>query len=151
MRNRSDRETTSTAPENYPSAREKNGEPEHRFSCPGSVLRARPELHPLTRGLGEDFSLFFSRAAAWEVGTSPSGEAPEVLLRFPRSRILLSGWIREPEVIAGRAAWVRASVDEGTVHLLGFRPQYRGWSRRAFQTLMRAILLEGSFGGSGRP
>jgi hypothetical protein len=121
------------------------------FSCPGSVLRAVPETHALTAGLPESVALFFSSSSAWKVEKEeePEGEvAPEdarrldVLLRYAPTRVLLSGWIRSPELIAGRAAWVRAEHGAGAIHLFGFRPQYRGWSEEAMKLLFRAALLD---------
>ena len=65
----------------------------------------------------------------------------ETLLTFPPSPILLSGWIRHEEQIAGASAWLRVPVEEGEIHLFSFRPQYRSWSMSAFKLLFRAILL----------
>ena len=96
-------------------------------------------------------ALFFSSSSAWKVEKEkePEGEvAPEdarrldVLLRYAPTRVLLSGWIRSPELIAGRAAWVRAEHGAGAIHLFGFRPQYRGWSEEAMKLLFRAALLD---------
>jgi hypothetical protein len=128
------------------------------FSCPGSVLRGLPSESPWTSGLPESVALFFSAGAAWDVERAegsdeepsppgqalelPDGRSIEVLLRYAPTRALLSGWIREPEVIEDRAAWVRATHGKGQVHLFGFRPQYRGWSQDAFELLYRAVLLE---------
>ena len=67
---------------------------------------------------------------------------PRVLLRYAPRDVLLSGWIRQPEVIADRAAWVRARHGEGTVHLFAFRPHYRGWAHGTMPLLFRAILLD---------
>ncbi|MEM7309062.1 MAG: M14 metallopeptidase family protein [Planctomycetota bacterium] len=127
------------------------GEDSGDFSCPGSVLRAVPEDAALTEGLPDSIALFFSRSAAWKTveRKAPKGEpeppaAPpvEVLLRYAPTRVLLSGWIREPERIAERVAWARAEVGDGAVHLFGFRPQYRGWSQQAFQLVLRALFLD---------
>ena len=116
------------------------------FSCPGSVLRAIPEDSAWTAGLPESVNLFFSRSRAWSLPKKekgkPQAEGLEVLLRYAPTRVLLSGWIREPQAIEGQAAWVRAEHGEGQVHLFGFRPQYRGWSQDAFELLYRAVLLE---------
>ena len=65
-----------------------------------------------------------------------------MLLRYASVETLISGWIAKPEVIAGQAAWVRASVEQGRVHLFGFRPQYRGWSEAAFPLFFRALLFD---------
>jgi hypothetical protein len=131
--------------------REKRKEGEPEFSCPGSVLRATPEEHLMTAGLPESVALFFSGSAAWRIETKKADPKAGVeadkreiraLLRYAPSRVLLSGWIRAPEVIQKQAAWVRASHGEGAVHLFGFSPQYRGWSQQAFQLLFRAALLD---------
>jgi hypothetical protein len=122
------------------------------FSCPGSVLRTVPASHVLSGGLPESVAVFFSRSSAWRVvePEKPKGEVAvedartiDVLLRYAPTRVLLSGWIRAPEVIAERAAWVRAGHGSGVIHLFGFRPQYRGWSQQAFHLLFRAVLIDG--------
>jgi hypothetical protein len=113
------------------------------FACPGSVLRAVPADAPLAAGLPASLAVFFSRSAAFRVeAESGGGLEPEVLLRYAGARLLLSGWIREEQVIEGQAAWVRVGVGKGRVHLFGFRPQYRSWSQGVFQLLFRTLLLE---------
>ncbi|MFM7296508.1 MAG: M14 family metallopeptidase, partial [Planctomycetota bacterium] len=44
---------------------------EGAFNCPGSVLRAIPKSHALTRGLPESVSVFFSDSAAWKLEPRP--------------------------------------------------------------------------------
>ena len=66
----------------------------------------------------------------------------EVLLSYAPNRVLVSGWIQKPEVIAGQGAWLRCSSGAGSVHLFGFRPQYRSWTEGSFLMLLRALLLE---------
>lgn len=120
------------------------------FNCPGGVLRAIPESVPLTAGLPDSVALFFSRGSAYREMTSderkkagvPEGARAETLLRYAPTRVLLSGWIRKPEVIQDRAAWVRFSHGEGRVHLFGFQPQYRSWAQGTFQLLHRASFLD---------
>lgn len=116
------------------------------FSCPGSVLRAVPASDALTAGLAPSLALFFSGSTAWRAATKEERKekrevaAPKVLLEYAPTRLLLSGWIREPERIAGRAAWVRAEHGQGRVHLFGFSPHYRSWSQQTFGLLFRALL-----------
>jgi hypothetical protein len=120
------------------------------FNCPGSILRAVPgSVSPHTVDLDDSVAVFFSRGYAYREMTdkertdgSRSRRAVEVVLRYAPTRLLLSGWIQKPEVIADKAAWVRTTHGAGTVHLFGFRPQYRGWSQSAFQLLFRAMLFE---------
>ena len=115
------------------------------FSCPGSVLRSVPtseEGGALAAGLPASIPLFFSQAAAWMIDEeAESSDEIDVLLRYAPTRVLMSGWIQEPDVIANKAAWVRASHGDGQVHIFGFRPQYRSWSMATFPLLFRAILL----------
>jgi hypothetical protein len=126
--------------------------PENKeFSCPGSILRAIPEAGDFTAGLPGSMAVFSTRSPAWREMNDKEREAAglakgsggiDVLLRYAPTRLLLSGWIQKPEVVAGQAAWVRARHGRGSVHLFGFRPQYRGWTQGCFQLLYRAILFE---------
>jgi hypothetical protein len=120
------------------------------FSCPGSLLRAVPHgSNAITSDLDETIAVFFSRGQAFrEMTDKERGEASvdkrrvDVLLSYAPTRLLLSGWIQKPETIADRGAWVRTTYGDGSVHLFGFRPQYRGWSQATFQLLFRAILFD---------
>lgn len=120
------------------------------FSCPGSVVRTIPQgTSPFTVDLDESVSVFFSRGQAFRemtdkerADTNSDKCKVDVLLRYAPTRLLVSGWVQKPEVIADRGAWVRTTHGQGAVHLFGFRPQYRGWSQSAFQLVFRALLFE---------
>jgi hypothetical protein len=115
------------------------------FSCPGSILRTVPTVDEggaLAAGLPASIPVFFSRAAAWELDKeADNADQVDVLLRYAPTRLLMSGWIQEPEVIEDKAAWIRAKHGAGELHLFGFRPQYRSWSMATFPLLFRSILL----------
>jgi hypothetical protein len=120
------------------------------FSCPGSVLRAIPQGNSAhVSDLDDSVAIFFSRGQAFREMTdkerTESGSEKrkvDFLLRYAPTRLLLSGWIAKPEIIADRGAWVRTAHGKGTVHLFGFRPQYRGWAQASFQLLFRAMLFD---------
>lgn len=129
------------------------GEEENEgFSCPGSVLRGVPgDETVFTADLPASVPLFFSDSGAYRPMTDKEreegGDIPEIdgmqtLLRYAPQRVLLSGWINEPEVIQRQAAWVRVPVGGGAIHLFAFRPQYRGWSQGTFGLVFRAMLFE---------
>jgi hypothetical protein len=123
-----------------------HGKDAGEFSCPGSVLRGVPAAESLTAGLPASLALFFSGSTAWRPATKEERkdkrevQAPRVLLEYAPTRTLLSGWIKEPERIAGRAAWLRAEHGQGRVHLFGFSPHYRSWSQQTFGLFFRAVL-----------
>jgi hypothetical protein len=118
------------------------------FACPGSVLRAVVKPHQWTGGLTGDMAVFFSDSLGWKVMTKAEREAASrvdapvsTLLEYAPNHLLLSGYINDPEALAGAAAWVGMVQGEGRIHLFGFRPHYRSWSHGTFQLLFRAILL----------
>lgn len=121
-----------------------------RFLCPGSVLRAIPATdQALAAGLPDSAAVFFARSRAFrpmtaqERGDARIDDKPiAAYLRYAPSRVLLSGWIREPEVIEGRDAWISVRHGHGTAHLFAFQPHYRGWSQGSFPMLFRAVLLD---------
>lgn len=127
-----------------------SGSGDDAFQCPGSVVRTVPRLSgPLAAGLPPSVPVFFSRGLAFAKKESKEnlpeatyriGE-PKFILRYPGQGLLLSGWCKNPEVIAGCGAWVRTGVGRGEVDLFGFRPHYRSWSHGNFNLLFRAILL----------
>jgi len=126
--------------------REKSKDSAEEFSCPGSVLRAVAEPSTFTAGLDGSLALMFAGGSAWRVDErkgEPKAKQPQVLLRYAAERVLYSGWIRAPQAIEDRAAWVRAPYGDGAVHVFGFSPHYRGWSQSTFQLLFRAALLDG--------
>jgi len=122
------------------------------FSCPGSVLRCVPTDARLAAGIPPSQAVFFSRSSAFrDSNEKEKSDKLEVLLRYAATETLISGWIAKPELIAGQAAWLRASVERGRVHLFGFRPQYRGWSEAAFPLLFRALLFDSPKDGPKEP
>ena len=114
------------------------------------MVRLVPESDAWTAGLPQSVPAFFSRSHAWREldgdEARDAGRDPEIataaLARYAPTRVLLSGWIRSPETIAGRAAWVRARYGAGEVVLMGFEPQYRSWSQATFHLLFRSLFLE---------
>ena len=118
------------------------------FSCPGSILRGVTQTSPWTVGLPDDLPLYFAGSAGYREMTEEEREDQRrdereivSLIRYAPTRLLMSGYIDEPEVLHGRDAWVTTRHGRGRVHLFGFRPHYRAWSRETFEVLFRAALL----------
>jgi hypothetical protein len=118
------------------------------FLCPGSVLRGVVESSWITAGLPHDVSVFFDNSKGWREMTKAEMDKAQIsarpvrtLLRYAPNRLLLSGKIDQPEVIEGRSAWLMAPHGEGTIHLLGFSPHFRGWTQQTMHLLFRALML----------
>lgn len=113
------------------------------LSCPGSILRTIPgaeaEALPWTRNLPDMIPIFHSGSRAWKTA-APESELVS-LLEYPRKEILLSGYAKNTETIAGASTWVTQSIGSGRLHLFGFRPHYRSWPHGNFEMLLRAIFL----------
>jgi hypothetical protein len=118
------------------------------FLCPGSVLRGVVAPNPMMAGLPHDVSVFFDNSKGWREMTKAEMDKAQVtakpvktLLRYAPNRLLLSGKIDQPEVIEGRSAWISARYGEGTIHLFGFSPHFRGWTQQTMHLLFRAMML----------
>jgi hypothetical protein len=117
------------------------GVPAEDFYAPGSIFRiAIDQTHPIARGLGAETAAWFEDGPAFDVLDSTQ---VHVVARYPDDPgdVLLSGWVRHPERIAGRAALVEVRVGAGRVVLFGFRPQYRGQSLATYPLLFNSLQL----------
>jgi hypothetical protein len=114
--------------------------PRPAFSCPGSILRATPQIaEPLAHGLPAETPVWFEN--------SPVFEAPAdvtAALSYEATPLLLSGFLLGEERLVGRAALVVVPSGKGRVVLFGFRPQYRGQSQVTYPALLNALYLSAS-------
>jgi hypothetical protein len=124
-----------------------------RFFCPGSIVRLELDpTHPLTYGMSPQTAGFFSFSAAYgPAAGSTSNDAVsanasrftseiDVVARYGRRDVLLSGYLEGEYVIADQPAVVEAHVGSGRVVLFGFPPQHRGQTLATFRLLFNAIL-----------
>ncbi|MGH9346851.1 MAG: M14 family metallopeptidase [Vicinamibacterales bacterium] len=117
--------------------------------CPGSILGLELEpAHPLAFGMRPRTSAFFAYGSAFDVTTpltteghagAPPHPPVEIVGRYPRRDVLMSGWLEGERIIAGRAAVVIARVGLGRAVLIGFRAQHRGQTHATFRLLFNAI------------
>jgi len=115
------------------------GLPDEDFYAPGSIFRVDiDQAQPLARGLSSEAAVWFESSPAFDVLDSND---VKVVARYPDDPkdVLLSGWVRHPERVAGRAALVEVRVGNGKVVLFGFRPQYRGQSLATYPLLFNSL------------
>jgi hypothetical protein len=127
------------------------------FYIPGSILHITVDnQNPVAYGMPHEAAAFFINSPAFAVGRrpnrfddTPSAEPARpanvrVVAEYPRTRLLMSGWMLGEPVLAGQSAVIDASVDKGRVVLLGFRSQHRGQPHGTYKLLFNAILLGAS-------
>ncbi len=111
------------------------------FYCPGSTLWALTDnSHPLAYGMPERALIFFWNSPAFEILPSDRNERYEVVVEYPDSDVLQSGWLIGEEHLRRKAALISASLGEGEVVLIGFRPQHRAQTHGTFKFLFNALL-----------
>jgi len=117
------------------------GLPDEDFYAPGSIFRVQlDQTHPITHDRPAETAIWFEGGPAFDVLDSAQ---VRVVARYPDdpTDVLLSGWVRHPERLAGRAALVDVRVGSGHVILFGFRPQYRGQSLATYPLLFNSLQL----------
>ncbi len=115
------------------------GLPDEDFYAPGSIFRVDiDQSQPMARGLASETAVWFESSPAFDVLDSND---VKVVARYPDDPkdVLLSGWVRHPERVAGRGALVEVRVGNGKVVLFGFRPQYRGQSLATYPLLFNSL------------
>lgn len=110
------------------------------FLCPGSTLHVDVNKeHSLTFGVQEDLLIVFRNHPAFEVKPRVNNDEYEVVLSYPRERIMESGWLIGEEKLSRKAALIDAKIGEGRVILYGFQPQFRAQTDATFKLLFNAL------------
>jgi hypothetical protein len=105
------------------------------FYIAGSIVKMDYDTgHPLAFGMPEMGVAFFSRAMVFEAG----GRA-EVVARYPKDSLLLSGWSHGEEKIQGQASVVDVPLGKGRVILFGFNVVNRWQTPASLKLLFNAI------------
>jgi hypothetical protein len=115
------------------------------FYCPGSILTLEVDsAQPLARGIGSEVSAYFVNSAAFETAVPKQSEnasemTVQVIARYAKQDVLLSGWLLGEDQIKGRIALAEVTLGKGRVVLFGFRPQHRGQTWATFPFIWNAL------------
>ncbi|MGE3842718.1 MAG: M14 metallopeptidase family protein [Vicinamibacterales bacterium] len=125
-----------------------------QFLVPGSLLRLDVDpAHPVALGSPASLPAFFSHGPAFDV-SADTRSSPAVreagtgdvqitaIARYPRTGVLMSGWMAGESYLKGLAAALDVRVGRGHVVMFGFRPQHRGQTHGTFRLLFNAIFSE---------
>lgn len=113
------------------------------FFCPGSILRIQvnPD-HPLGYGMKAETMAFFSRSPVFNIIPSFRMK-PEVVVKYPESDLLKSGYLIGEEKIANGAAVVEMTLGKGRIILIGFDAVNRAQAYNTFKIFFNAVLSAG--------
>ena len=105
---------------------------------PGSLLNVTVDAQDAAlAGVPREFAVWNESSPVWE---PLEGADAQVLLRYPESHVLASGWLLGENRYAGKPALLTVRVGQGTVYLFGMRPQYRGQSYLTLKIFFNALL-----------
>jgi hypothetical protein len=112
------------------------------FWSPGSTLKVDVNKEdPYAFGMPEDaLALFLSGGQAYETVRGPASAGVRRIVTYKDRNILQSGWLLGEEAIARKAAMVSVEHGEGTVVLIGFRPQHRAQTHGTYKLFFNALM-----------
>lgn len=117
------------------------GKSSKSFFCPGSTLKVAVDTnHPLGYGMPHESLILFWDSPAFEIQHSRFNERYEIVVQYPESAILQSGWLVGEDQLSEQAAMVSAQYGTGRVILFGFRPQFRAQTRGTFKLFFNILL-----------
>jgi hypothetical protein len=111
------------------------------FYCPGSTLRIEVDnTKPEAYGMPEKALALFWNNGVFEINPQQHNERFEVIATYPERDILQSGWLIGEEKIADKIALLKAKVGDGSIVMIGFRPQHRAQTHGTFKLVFNNLL-----------
>ncbi len=112
-----------------------------QFFCPGSVLRVLVDnSHPLGFGMPEEANAYFINSMALEMVPAFSMMQASIVVRYPGSDLLRSGWLLGESYLANRIGAAEVKLGKGRMILLPIRVQHRAQPYGTFKLLFNSIL-----------
>ena len=114
-------------------------EPESLFSCPGSLLNHEFDAnHPVAWGMPASWPVFFDDDQAYRLRPGFGVEA-QVVSRYPRQKVLASGWLLGEEYLKDQANILAFNIGKGYVVTYGSQIDYLAQPRATYKTIFNAI------------
>jgi hypothetical protein len=111
------------------------------FFCPGSILRVQVDnTHPIAFGMGEEANAYFINSQALEAVPSFSTMRGSIVVRYPSSDLLKSGWLQGETYLHNKVGVAEVKMGKGRMILLPLRVQHRAQPYGTFKLLFNSIL-----------
>ncbi len=120
----------------------KRGLTRDQHFAPGAILNLEVDTqHPIGYGVAADTYGFYINSPFFQLTEGFNSQRSSVVVRYPNTNVLASGWLKGEELMAGRAAVVSIDMNPGRVVLFGLRPQHRAQTHATFPLLFNALYL----------
>ena len=119
--------------------RDRVAEPQSLFYCPGSLLNNEFDPnHPVAWGMPAAWPVFFDDDQAYRLRPGFGVEA-EVVSRYPREKVLASGWLLGEDYLKDQANILSFRVGRGSAVTFGSQIDFRAQPRATYKRIFNAI------------
>ena len=119
--------------------RDRVADPTSLFFCPGSLLQNEFDAaNPVAWGMPEAWPIFFESDQAYRLRPG-FGMETQVVSRYPREKVLQSGWLLGEEYLKDQANIVSFRVGKGYVVTYGSQVDFRAQPRATFKLIFNAM------------
>jgi hypothetical protein len=126
--------------------RDRVTDPQSLFYCPGSLLNNEFDpTHPIAWGMPPSWPVFFDDDQAYRIRPG-FGIESEVVSRYPREKVLASGWLLGEEYLKDQANILSFKAGKGNVVTYGSQIDFRAQPRATWK-----LIFNGIFHGPATP
>jgi hypothetical protein len=126
--------------------RDKVADPQSLFYCPGALLNNEFDPNnPIAWGMPPSWPVFFDDDQAYRLRPG-FGIETKVVSRYPREKVLASGWLLGEEYLKDQANILSFTVGKGTVVTYGSQVDFRAQPRATWK-----LIFNGIFHGPATP
>jgi len=119
--------------------RDKVADPESLFYCPGSLLNNEFDPNnPIAWGMPASWPVFFEDDQAYRLRPG-FGIETKVVSRYPREKVLASGWLLGEEYLKDQANIVSFKVGKGNVVTYGSQIDFRAQPHATWKLIFNGI------------
>jgi len=119
--------------------RDRVADPESLFYCPGSLLMNEFDTNnPVAWGMPASWPVFFDDDQAYRLRPG-FGATPSVVSRYPREKVLASGWLLGEEYLKDQANVIAFRVGRGYVVTFGSQVDFRAQPRATYKMIFNAL------------